>query len=239
MIGSDFGKCIPDKAWQADRHQRRTRLIPQTPVTIKNKDGSFQTLQFADYNEKLDFHHKLAFVVDGHAQIFSRRNEHDVHLSDDSVVAIDAIDPTEFQYIVDDFDGDGDDDVCVAFATEQKWNHEQVELMTFENDGYGKFARVGFNPKKNAWGIASARCYNGMCFWEDAPKTSDISNLRLKKKPETDKAFEVSFDVSDKSSTTNAFSLFAASSQIDSSTFVVDHQMSADFLVFMASYMDR
>ena len=173
--------------------------------------------------------HKLALVVDGHAQVFNRQ----IRYADDEKLPIDAIDPNQFRYLVSDFDRDGDDDIAVCFATNGQWNYELIELMTFENNGAGEFAQVGFDPRENEWIMASARCFNGTCYMQDAPRERDFDNVSLSEGVRDEKGrpqIDLSFHASDNSDVTNTLAFYFGSTQLDPKSLVINNETREDRL---------
>jgi hypothetical protein len=225
----DQGRFYRSEQWEKPVIQKRLTQLGDGPVTVKNEQTT-SMVAFANLSRKGLGLNKFALIVDGHAQVFNREIYGDN-------IGYDPIDPTEFNYVVDDFDGDGDDDVAVSFITNRYHNHEQVELMTFENDGYGYFSRIGFNPEKNSWGMASASCYNGPSLFQEAPLNTDLSNLSLSNKENTQGLSElsISFKASDGSKTTQSMAFYQDSAQLDFDTFRIDDMSRADYSALAAS----
>ncbi|MBU0504778.1 hypothetical protein KJ708_02200 [bacterium] len=229
----DQGHIYNSEQWQRPAMQRRLTKLGDGPVEIKNEQTT-SNVAFANLSRKGLGLNKFAIIVDGHAQVFNR----EIYGNN---VGYDPIDPTEFNYVVDDFDGDGDDDLAVSFITNRYHNHEQVELMTFENDGYGYFSRAGFNPEKNAWGMASASCYNGLSLWQEAPIEANLSDLNLTSSENARGLPELSlsFNASDGSKTTQSMAFYQHSAQLDFDTFRINDRSKEYYTALVASLENK
>jgi hypothetical protein len=206
----DFGKYLShEELTEKTRHAKRMTPLG-VAVTVKNTDGSETEINFSNYYKKMSYDYQLAFVTDDGAQVFNRALR---HYATEGREIVDAYDPNQFVTIVDDFDGDGDEDIMIAAVTDGRWDFERVDLMTFENDGTGQFARVGFDPTKNDWSISSARCFGGSCKINDEEVAANISGLRIYQT--VAREYEVYFRNDEGMTESNKFSVHEGSVQMD------------------------
>jgi len=221
----DAGHFISPEKLQKKRFEKMFTEL-EGGVMVRNSDGSYMALAFANYYPTLSYNNQLALLTDDGAQIFDRntgkKDENDL------AECVDAFDKDEFHYIVSDFDGDGDEDLMIAGITENKYGPERLDLMTFENNGEGTFHQIGFDPKKDYWAVASARCYGGLCQIEDEFSRVDFQDLYLR---QDGGKFYYGFETNRGETAKSEFSLKQNSTQIDQASHDTEHYIPEEFIL--------